>query len=245
MPTPEVTPEPTPTPPAVSEEPGEPGTTLSFYGAYPVSVDETSTAALSTFSLTDPTSLQGGSYEARFGGNWSFLLGLQHLSYKITDQQTDNKTAHLRDEYEAQTGVGYRIKPFGTEEMLGIGYVARYLSTNNQDGTGAATGTPSGPASVLTAPSQLWHGPAILGRIDLPFLGWFGVEARGGVAPYMLGALQSPTSLDGMMGYWVVPTAYLRFGFVQLSGGYSLSNYSVADYSYARSGPFARVDLRF
>jgi outer membrane biosynthesis protein TonB len=247
-PTPAPTPEVTPTPEATAapvSEVTEPGTVLSFYGAYPTSVTENSTSAASAFSLTDPTSIQGGSWEARFGGNWAFMLGLQHLSYKITDQQTTNQTAHLRDEYEALTGLGYRFQPFGTEEMLGLGYMTRYMANNNQDATGASMGVPTEPVSVLTAPSQLWHGPAILGRFDWPFLGWLGVEARGGVAPYMLGALSAPASLNGMMHYWVVPTAYVRFGFLQVNAGYGMYNYSVADYSYSRSGPFARVDLRF
>jgi hypothetical protein len=123
--------------------------------------------------------------------------------------------------------------------------MTRYMANNNQDATGASMGVPTEPVSVLTAPSQLWHGPAILGRFDWPFLGWLGVEARGGVAPYMLGALSAPASLNGMMHYWVVPTAYVRFGFLQVNAGYGMYNYSVADYSYSRSGPFARVDLRF
>ena len=76
-------------------------------------------------------------------------------------------------------------------------------------------------------------------------VGRLGVEARSGLAPYMLGALSAPTSLEGMMGYWVVPSAYVRFGFLQLNAGYGLTSYSAGDYSYSRSGPYARVDLRF
>ncbi|MNT36856.1 hypothetical protein D3C72_1729650 [compost metagenome] len=192
-----------------------------------------------------PTSQQGGSLEARFGGNWAFQLGVQHLSYLVKDAQTNQQTFHQRDEYEALTGIGYRFTPMGTEEMIGIGYLARYMATANESATGA-TGVPSSNSpSVLTQPSQLFHGPALFGRIDLPFLGWFGVEAKGGVAPYMMGALSAPTTLDGMMSYWVTPSAYLRFGMLQLNAGYNLQNYSVADYSYARSGPYARLDLRF
>lgn len=244
LPTPEETPTPEPTP--VVEEPTEPGTVLSFSGNYPVMVTENSTSAASDFNLgTSPASMQGGSWEARFGGNWAFLLGLQHLAYKVSDAQTSEQTFHQRDEYEALTGIGYRFMPFGTEEMIGVGYMARYMANANQSAAGGTIGVPAEPVSVLTAPSQLYHGPAIFGRIDLPIWGGFGLEARGGVAPYMLSALQAPAGLDGMMGYWVVPQAYLRFGFVQLSGGYGLYNYSVSDYSYARSGPYARLDLRF
>jgi hypothetical protein len=246
-PTPEPFPTPEPSPEPVVEAPTDAGTVLSFWGNYPVMVTESSVAAASDFSLdTTPTSAQGGSFEARFGGNWAFLLGLNHLGYRVTDAQTSNQTVHQRDEYEALTGIGYRFLPFGTEEMIGLGYMARYMATDNQSVAGGSIGVPtSDTTSVLTQPSQLFHGPALFGRIDLPLLGWFGIEAKGGVAPFMLGALSAPTALEGMMGYWVTPSAYLRFGVLQLNAGYSLNNYSVADYTYARSGPYARLDLRF
>jgi hypothetical protein len=190
--------------------------------------------------------MEGGSYEGRFGPV-ALILGAQHLNYMVTDQQVDNKVAHQRDEIEGNLGLGFRFTPWGTEEMVGLGYQARYLTNRTEDpSSGAVIAPPAGVSSILTAPSQLLHGPTVFGRLDLPLFGPLGLKAQGGVAPIMFGAgSQSAQDLSGMLGWWAVPSLYLRFGALELSGGYALYNYSATNYTYSRSGPQGRVEWRF
>ena len=109
---------------------------------------------------------------------------------------------------------------------------------------------------MLTAPTLLYHGPAVYGRLDWPIFGPLGLDVHGGVAPFMFDAFPvtqtdpttqtaAPADLTGMLGYWVTPSLYLRFGPFQITGGYALANYSATGYNYSRSGPEARVDWRF
>jgi hypothetical protein len=256
-PTPEPTPTatPTPTPAPVSNGPGF---IVALRGGYPASVDESYTGvgtAASQFTASS-SSIEGGEIEARFGDNaWAFLLGVDHDRFRVADDQTSQKTGHERDEFEGNLGLGYRFTPGGTEEMIGIGVLGRYLSVNNISIEGTvdnptSTQTIAAPAveTPLTAASQLYIGPSIFTRLDFPVFAGLGLEIKGGVAPYMLGML-SPTAegQSGLLGFWGIPSLYYRLGMVQLTAGYQYESFlnTGGGYNYTRSGPLARLDLRF
>lgn len=268
LPTPEPLPTPTPEPvatptPAPSPSPSPtaapvssgPGVILSLKGGYLLNSEETFTgvapaggsAPASSFTASG-ASEEGADFEARFLESWAFLLGADYDHLQITDQQTNNQTGHNRDEIEGNLGVGYRFTPGGTEEMFGLGVIGRYISSDTvqlSDGTSIA---PPANETTLTAPTQLYLGPEIFTRLDFPF-GPVGLEVKGGVAPYMLGMLsQTASDNSGLLGYWAIPSLYLRLGVVQLNVGYqyeSYTNLTSGNYSYTRSGPLARLDLRF
>jgi hypothetical protein len=202
-------------------------------------------ANLNSNFTADGSSTEGARWEGRFGA-LEVSLGLSHLSYKVTDTQTQNLTAHQRDEYEGGLGVGWRFTPFGTDDMIGLGYMLRYIGNNNQDTNGGSIPAPASPESILTVPTQLYHGPLVQARFDIPVFGPLGLDLRGGVAPYLLDAMPSSNrDLTGMLGYWAEPSLYLRFGAFQLDAGYNYTAYSASGYDYSRSGPQARVDWRF
>jgi hypothetical protein len=221
-------------------------------------VDESYTGvgtAASQFTASS-SSIEGGEIEARFGDNaWAFLLGVDHDRFRVADDQTSQKTGHERDEFEGNLGLGYRFTPGGTEEMIGIGVLGRYLSVNNISIEGTvdnptSTQTIAAPAveTPLTAASQLYIGPSIFTRLDFPVFAGLGLEIKGGVAPYMLGML-SPTAegQSGLLGFWGIPSLYYRLGMVQLTAGYQYESFlnTGGGYNYTRSGPLARLDLRF
>ncbi|MEB3195610.1 MAG: hypothetical protein VKP62_00250 [Candidatus Sericytochromatia bacterium] len=247
LPTPEPTPVPTPipTPPPTPVPSAEPGaTTLGFSGGFPYSVSESS--QLHAFDAAG-ASVEALSFETRFS-SWAYQLSVDHHRLEITDQQTSDRTRHDRDTYTFNTGLGYRLDPFGHDVLLGLGYQLRLLNTVNlgQQDSGAWEQIPAPDiVSVLTAQTQLFHGPTLFTRWAAPLFGTFGFDARL-AAGYLFAALDVPADVGGLVSFGATPSLYGDFGAVRTSLGYDLHMATGgAGYNFLRHGPLARIEMRF
>jgi hypothetical protein len=241
VPTPPPAPRATPTPGL----PTEPTTRLSFLGAYPVSVAEESAAH--KFDAGE-ASVEGLNLETR-SDNVVYSLSVDHHRMRVTDRQTNDRTGHDRDTYVGTLGAGWRFTPWLLDAVLGGGYQLRFLNTENvalNGDTVIGTVAPPVTMSVLTAPQQLFHGPVAFTRVDAPLFGPVGLELRGG-AGLLLGALDVPADIGPLFAFWGTPALYWRVGMMQVNLGFdaSMASGGGGGYNFSRTGPVARVDLRF
>ncbi|MEB3329767.1 MAG: hypothetical protein VKQ33_11095 [Candidatus Sericytochromatia bacterium] len=243
LPVPTVRPTARPAPTPDAPQP-EPTLRLGFTGIYPVSVSEESTAH--KFDAAD-ASVEGLTLDAT-SDDMLYTFSVDHHRMRVTDLQTQNRTGHDRDTYVATLGAGWRFTPWRLDTVFGGGYQVRFLNTENValDGdTVVGTVQPPVVTSVLTAPQQLFHGPMAFTRIDAPLYGPVGFELRGG-AGLLLGALDVPADIGPLFAFWGTPALYWRVGTVQASLGFDASMASGGGgYNFSRTGPVARVDLRF
>lgn len=182
----------------------------------------------------------GGRLDFPLGQATNLRLGGHGFAYTITSTQVPDGNTR-RDTVFGEAMVEFLPVRRPLVFAMGLGYWARYLGNRSNL-------LPPPEGGLLFAPTMLWHGPALGGRVTWPVFEGIEVLAEGGAAPFMLPALDATAGqVGGLAGFnttlglkyatrhLAVQGGYRQMGFFTYTGGYS---------SFL-GGPEAKFILRF
>lgn len=174
------------------------------------------------------------------GPNWNVNLAGETFGYTIASLQVPDATTR-RDEYFGALSLEYLPIRRPWVLALGLGYWGRYVTTKNN------ILAPPDP-SLLFAPTQLWHGPALGLRSWVPVWSALGVAAELGAAPYMLGGSDTTATVIGNI-YGFQGLAGLKWSqrHFSVSAGYRHQGYNSFNsaFTFNRGGPEVQLVWRF
>ena len=186
------------------------------------------------------SSLLGLTGHLPLGSNWNVNLTGETFGYTISSLQVPAAETR-RDEYFGAFSLEYLPIRRPWVLAVGLGYWGRYVTTKNN-----ILAPPE--ASLLFAPTQLWHGPSLGLRGWVPVWNALGVSAELGGAPYMFGGSDPAASaignLYGFQGLAALKWSQRHFS---VSAGYRHQGYNSFNsaFSFNRGGPEVQLVWRF
>jgi hypothetical protein len=186
------------------------------------------------------STLMGLTGHVPLGTNWNMNLAAETFGYTIASLQVPDAQTR-RDEYFGSFSLEYLPIRRPWVLAVGLGYWGRYVTQKNN-----ILAPPE--ASLLFAPTQLWHGPALGLRGWVPIWRALGFSGELGAAPYMWGG-SDPTAaaignIYGFQGLAGLKWSQRHFS---VSAGYRHQGYNSFNsaFTFNRGGPEVQLVWRF
>lgn len=186
------------------------------------------------------SSLLGLAGHFPIGNTWNVNMSAETFGYLISSLQVPQAETR-RDEYFGALSLEYLPIRRPWVLAVGLGYWGRYVTTKNN-----LLAPPE--ASLLYAPSQLWHGPSLGLRGWVPVWSALGLSAEVGAAPYMFGGSDAAaTAIGNVYGFQGLAGLKWSQRHFSVSAGYRHQGYNSFNsaFSFNRGGPEVQLVWRF
>jgi hypothetical protein len=173
--------------------------------------------------------------------DWATSAQLAFQRYTLVDAQ-HTPSRHQRQEFLGQLGAWRALTADAPTSWVGLGYWARNLAVSH-------TLPPPLTTPLVTSPSQLYHGPQLLGRIETAFIPGLTASLEAAARPYLfaagdeaVAALAPMWGLQASAGVTYLLTNGLAVG---VTVGYDRQASFGAGYVHQALGPALRLEGRF
>jgi hypothetical protein len=173
--------------------------------------------------------------------DWAMSGQLAYQRYTLVDSQ-HTPSRHQRQGFLGQLGAWRALTADAAASWVGLGYWARYLAVSH-------TLPPPLTTPLVTSPSQLYHGPQVLGRVERALVPGLTASLEAAARPYLFAAGdEAVAALAPMWGLQVNAgvTYRLTGGLaVGVTVGYDRQASFGAGYVHQALGPALRLEGRF